>query len=75
MLTEQVEAERNRVNVGDGGVLPEPVQHFDEPRQFKKRKEDVWLCVQYTLFKRISQMFLRWPISDTFFCLVIFVLG
>jgi hypothetical protein len=47
MFTEQVEAEKNRVNVGDGGVLIELDKNFDEPWQFKSASYDLPVMLKY----------------------------
>jgi hypothetical protein len=47
MFTEQVEAEKNRVNVGDGGVLIELDQNFDEPWQFKSASYNLPVMLKY----------------------------
>lgn len=47
MFTEQVEAEKNRVNVGDGGVLIESDKNFDEPWQFKSASYDLPVMLKY----------------------------
>ena len=38
LLTEQVELDKNRINVGDGGVLLELDSYYDEDWKFKSDK-------------------------------------
>ena len=47
MFTEQVEAESNRVNTGDEGVLLELDKNFDEPWQFKSASFNLPVMVKY----------------------------
>ena len=47
MFTEQVEAEKNRVNVGDDGVLIELDTNFDEPWQFKSASYNLPVMLKY----------------------------
>jgi hypothetical protein len=47
MLTEQIEVKKNRVNIGDDGILLELDQYFDEPWKFRSKAYNLPVQVKY----------------------------
>ncbi len=56
MLTEQIEVKKNRVNIGDDGILLELDQYFDEPWKFRSAAFNLPVMVKHPELKSATEL-------------------